>query len=491
MPAGTRAAAAQRWRRRLGETRADERRFFTRLQAPTPPCSTTPTSTSRVSCHSSRRSGQRDNTLILVLSDNGASQEGGLARLVNAMGPYNCAPEPWSEKAARIEDIGGPKSHSNFPIGWAMASNTPLRRYKQNTHGGGIRDPLVVIWPKGIAARGELRHQFCHASDSMPTLLDFLGIDAARRDPWRPADADGGRELRAESQRPERAAASTPQYFEMFGHRGLWLEGGRPSPSIQLVRPSMATAGNSIDLDKDFAEVHDLAGAQPERLQAMIARWWARRSDAQVLPLDDRLSPRFAESAARVQGQRRTFVFHAGMGHLPTDVAPDLRSRSYLIEADCEATGDGVLIAHGDMTSGYSLFIENGHLVHDLNIGGSHQIVRSTRPVPPGPCRLGFRMRRSSSPSTGPQGTGPRTASQGTGTLLIDSVPAGEMTTNDIFRLLISWSGLDIGRDRGSPVSHYVAPFAFAGKLNRVTVSVGDDQAVDHDGVGRAEMARQ
>ena len=114
------------------------------------------------------------------MSDNGASQEGGPLGFVNAMGPFNFKPEPIAEKLARIDDIGGPDTHSNFPHGWAMASNTPLRRYKQNTHGGGIRDPFVINWPKRIAAKGELRHQFVHASDLTPTLLELIGIEAPK-----------------------------------------------------------------------------------------------------------------------------------------------------------------------------------------------------------------------------------------------------------------------------------------------------------------------
>ncbi|MEI6547126.1 MAG: arylsulfatase, partial [Burkholderiales bacterium] len=120
--------------------------------------------------------GLRDDTLVLVLSDNGASQEGGPLGMVNAMGPFNLLQETLATKIARIEDIGGLDTHSNFPLGWAMNSNTPLRRYKQNTHGGGVRDPLVIAWPNGLAARGELRHQFCHVSDIAPTLLDLLKL---------------------------------------------------------------------------------------------------------------------------------------------------------------------------------------------------------------------------------------------------------------------------------------------------------------------------
>ena len=132
-----------------------------------------------------------------MLSDNGASQEGGPLGMVNAMGPYNFTPEPMPEKIARIDDIGGPDTHSNFPRGWAMASNTPLKRYKQNTHGGGIRDPLVMSWPKRICRpRASCAISSVHASDLAPTLLDVLGPrradtierhadDAARRRKFR------------------------------------------------------------------------------------------------------------------------------------------------------------------------------------------------------------------------------------------------------------------------------------------------------------------
>jgi arylsulfatase len=167
------------------------------------------------------------------------------------------------------------------------------------------------------------------------------------------------------------------------------------------------------------------------------------------------------------------------MGHVPTDVAPDVRSRSYRIEADVRiAAGDeGVLIAHGDMTSGYSLFLKGGRLVHDLNIGGTHAVVTSDRPVEPGQRRLGVAVR---------PGPGGRRI-----VLLIDGVPAGETTTPLGFHTLISWSGLDIGLDRGSPVGDYAAPFAFTGLLRKVTVTMNDDQALDGDAVGEAEMARQ
>src|SRR6202048_4454033 len=160
------------------EHSADEHRVFTRQQA----------ALAAMLDHADRHlarlisfletAGVLDDTLVLVLSDHGARQEGGPLGFVNALGPKKLRTEPIEEKLRRIDDIGGPDTHSNFPHGWAMASNTPLRRYKQNTHGGGIRDPFVMSWPKRISAKGELRHQFVHARDLVPTLLDLIGIAA-------------------------------------------------------------------------------------------------------------------------------------------------------------------------------------------------------------------------------------------------------------------------------------------------------------------------
>ena len=414
------------------------------------------------------------------MSDNGASQEGGPFGMINAMGPYNLRREPLEEKIARIEDIGGPDTHSNFPLGWAMAANTPLRRYKQNTHGGGIRDPLVMSWPKGIKARGELRHQFCHASDLAPTLLDVVGVKP-------PETINGVAQMPMEgtSFAPSLNDASAPskarpQYFEMFGHRGLW-QGGWKAVAFH---PPGSDFGKDkwelFHLDRDFSETDDLAEREPERLKAMIAEWWKQAEASKVLPLDDRFQQRFGDNAKRFHGPRKRFVFHSGMGHVPTDVAPDVRSRTYTIEADARIDGpttEGVLIAHGDMTSGYTLYVKDGRLVHDLNVGGQHHIVTSDRPIPAGNRKLGFRMRRHKG--------------KGTGMLLIDGEPAGSLETEFGFISFISWSGLDIGRDRSSPVSHYDAPFAFTGKLRKVTMLMDDDQALDSKAAAEAALARE
>ena len=429
------------------------------------------------------------NTLVLVTSDNGASQEGGPLGFVNSAGPRNTRPEPFTEKLARIDEIGGPKTHSNFPHGWAMAANTPLRRYKQNTHGGGIRDPLVMSWPRGIDARGDLRHQFAHACDVTPTLLDLVGIEA-------PTEINGLRQMPIEGTSfaasirnrtvPPKAR---PQHFEMFGHRGLWHAGWK---AVAFHPPGTAYENDKWELfhlDEDFSETNDLAAKEPERLAALVKLWWEEAERHNVLPLDDRFRERFVENASRFHGARKSYVFHAGMGHLPTDVAPDVRSRSYLIEADVviDEACEGVLIAHGDATSGYSLYLQAGHLVHDMNIGGEHVIVRSTPPVSRGKHRLGVRVRRLSGDAQPIVGTGPVLSEF---TLLIDGAPVGCIESQHGFFNFISWAGLDIGRDRGSPVSHYAAPFEFTGKLIKVTVTMDDDQMLDGDGRPRNGSCR-
>lgn len=425
-------------------------------------------------------SGQLDDTVIMVMSDNGASQEGGMQGFINAMGPFNLVPEALDAKLARIGDIGGPDTHSNFPWGWAMASNTPLRRYKQNTHSGGIRDPFVISWPGVTNDAGGVRHNFCHAVDVAPTVLEMLGLEA-------PAKVNGIEQMPIEGESfarvlgdPTATIARGPQYFEMFGHRGIVVDGWK---AVAYHQPGTAFEDDKWELyhlAEDFNERFDLAQSQPEKLAELIAAWWEQADAHNVLPLDDRFAERFAENAARHTGERTNFTFWRGMGHLPSDVAPDLRSRSYSISAhiDVPESGcEGVLISHGDLTSGYSLFVRDGHLEHDLNIGGTHQMLRSDRPVPPGRHVVGVEMKRK--------------GNEGTLTMFIDDQVVGTMTTNNIFWILISWSGLDIGLDRGTTVSPlYRSPFEFTGHLTKVVVDLAEDQVLDFHGHSRATMAR-
>jgi arylsulfatase len=314
----------------------------------------------------------------------------------------------------------------------------------------------------------------------VPTLLELVGIEP-------PDEVNGvaqqpieGTSFASTFADADAETGKAVQYFEMFSHRGIWIDGWKAVAYHAPGTPIDDDVWELYDLRNDFNEVHDLAAREPDRLAQMIDRWWAEAEAHQVLPLDDRFGERFAENAARVHGERVHYEFWAGMGHLPTDVAPDLRSRSYRIVAEVEVSTDtdhGVLVAHGDATSGYSLHLDRGYLVHDLNIGGSHQTVRSDRPVPAGRHDLAFRMERVDG--------------VGTGTLEIDGVDVGSMTTTDTFFTMISFSGLDIGLDRSSPVGAYAAPNVFTGTLRRVTVDMVQDQDVDHEQAGLTQLARE
>lgn len=424
-----------------------------------------------------------ENTIIAIASDNGASQEGGPIGFINAMGPFNGISEPMDVKISRLNDIGGPDTHSNFPFGWAMAANTPLKRYKQNTHGGGIRDPLVLAAPRALPDPGGLRHNFCHVSDLAPTLLELLELPGEHTMSGTSfAQVVGDQSVRSEK---------SVQYFEMFGHRGIWSNGWKAVAFHPPGKPFDEDRWELYNLADDFSECNDLAATHPEKLASLQALWWREAEANHVLPLDDRFGPRFAENDERHRGDRTHYSFWPGMGHLPSDVAPDLRSRSYQITADIDvpdAGAEGVMVAHGDATSGYSLFVRDNRLVHDLNIGGHHHLVTSSRVLKPGRQRVAFRLVRSKGSGKFPIGNG---------TLLIDDEPVGHMETQNIFALMVSWSGLDVGYDRGTTVCDYdgsgrhLGPFPFTGNLIKVTVDLMDDQELDSDGVANVALSKE
>jgi len=268
--------------------------------------------------------------------------------------------------------------------------------------------------------------------------------------------------------------------IERVGVPYVWVRGNHDSRRTQA---AVAARPNTVVLDGDVAEVNDLAATEPARLEQLQAEWWRQAEANHVLPLDDRFAERFAENAERHRAGRTHYELWAGLGHVPTDAAPDLRSRSYTITVEVLEPGAGVLVAHGDETSGYSLWVDaERHVVHDLNVGGNHDVLRSARPLPDGPCTVAFRLER------GEVFLG---RAPGTATLSIDGEACGSLETDRIFVVTISWSGLDVGRDRGSPVGAYAAPNEFTGRIRRVVFDLDDDQDLDHRAVGEAESARE
>lgn len=398
-----------------------------------------------------------DNTLIVLMSDNGASQEGGPIGVIDTFKYFNGIPERIEETLARIDDIGGPRSNANYPWGWAQAGNTPGKRYKQNTHGGGVRDPLVVHWPAGIADRGAVRTQFHHVSDIAPTLLEITGVTA-------PASVNGVAQMPIHGESMAYTFASenagSPsrkrvQYFEMWGHRAIWSDGWKAVAYHKPGQPYADDRWELYHLDRDFSECHDLAQQQPAKLREMIDLWWTEAGRYGVLPLDDRRSQAWAPSRrSRTPRNRERYVLYPPVAHMTGEVAPSLGNRSFTATAEIERDHDaqqGVLFAQGSCNNGLAFYVLGDRLVFDYNLFSHHHKAVSTKPLPRGRCsaRVVFE----------------KIEQHGRATLYIDGEACGSVEVPQVLRMISAY-GMDAGRDSGSAVSDdYEVPFAFEGRI--------------------------
>jgi arylsulfatase len=427
--------------------------------------------------------GLLDDTLLMVLSDNGASREGGPYGVMDEFSFFNAAWEDIDELVAhRLDDIGGPHSHSNYPWGWAQAGNTPLRWYKQNTYGGGVRDPLVVHWPRGIAARGELRGQFCHAVDVTPTILAATGAPMPEVHDGVPQIPLHGASIRDTFDDPAAPAPRQVQYFEQMGHRGLWAEGWKITTYHEQGRPIDDDEWGLFHLDEDFSECHDLAAEHPERLREMTDAWWVEAGEHGVLPLDDRTIELFggAPRPGSVHA-RKDYVYFPPIAHIPADAAPPLGGRAWTISVDVEVAdhrAEGVLYARGGHNVGHVMFLQHGQLQFDYNALGTHHRVRATVDLPPGRHTL--------------TATFDRVGKGGRLTLGADGEALAGIDIPRLVRMLGS-TGLDIGRDALSPVvDDYEPPFPFTGTIHRIAFNIRTRaDAEEVAATARAELAKE
>jgi Sulfatase len=426
---------------------------------------------------------QWDNTLFVLLSDNGASQEGGQAGVLDEMKWFNGIRESADDAVERLDDIGGPDSHCNIPWGWAQAGNTPLKWYKQNTHGGGVRDPLIMHWPAGIKAGGETRDQFCHAIDVAPTILGALGIATPQVVAGVPQTPVHGVSLTPTFEDPAANLHRGAQYFEMLGHRGIWKDGWKAVTHHEAGMPFDDDKWELYHLDQDFSEHDDLAQAEPAKLKELVDLWWAEADKHGVLPLDDRgLLALFA--ASRRPGlptARDRFIYHPPISHIVSDAcAPVARGwRTEVVLTHPAGNGDGALIARGSLNSGFALFVKNGRLVFDYNDFHRHTRLEARTPLAPGEHTIALDVRRNAD-----------------GSAEADlSVDGEAVAAGKIPRLLfiISSTGMDLGRSLSPVTDDYAAPFAYPGEIDRVVFELpgaGASRGEVKANV-RAENARQ
>ncbi len=458
------------------------------------------------------RIGELENTIVMVISDNGASAEGGVSGSYNEMLFFNAVPERFEENLARIDQLGGVDAYNHYPWGWTWAGNTPFRRWKRETYRGGAADPFVVSWPAQITAHGELRAQFAHAIDMVPTVLDALGVEP-------PASVRGVAQAPLEGvsfahtfDAPEAATRHETQYFEMFGHRAIYHAGWRavcpwPGPSFAAAAQQGRKIGEPITrevlerLDRDGWELYripddptesrDVAAEHADVLRELITLWWEEAEKYKVLPLDGSMQARLGVERPQTSKPRTRFVYYPGGSVVPAFAAPPVYNRAYSIEADVEiddGRAEGVLVAQGGDAGGYAFYLDGGRPCHVYNyVGRDRFVVQAPDVLPPGRHALRYEFEPTGAPDFA-SGKG----APGRGQLYVDGRLVANTELPHTTPFLFELEGLSCGYDFGAPAAEgYQPPFPFTGAIHSVTFDLAGELIVDEEAELRRLMAQQ
>jgi arylsulfatase A-like enzyme len=459
--------------------------------------------------------GLLDNTLIMLISDNGASSEGGPTGSTNENKFFNNVPDDLQQNLAALDDLGGPKYFNHYAWGWTFAGNTPFRRWKRETYRGGVSAPFIVHWPRGMTARGQIRHQYAHTIDMLPTVLDCLGLEPPTQIRGVTQSPIQGVSFKHTFDDPEAASKHKTQYFEMFAHRAIYHDGWRavcPFPGTSFaeakalfgqltlteekLRELDAKGWELYHVAEDPAETKNLADTHRDRLIDMVALWYVEAGKYDVLPLDSRGTARFADERPQLVQERKTYAYFPGTQVVPENVAVKVLNRAHSFTADVEIPrggAEGVLICHGGNAGGYSFFIKGKrlHYVHNY-VGAQEFSVVSGAEVPEGKAQLRFEFEPTGKPDIA-KGRG----APGRAQLYINGKLVGQGEIPVTVPLLLSLGeGLMVGRDSGSPISRlYQPPFEFTGTIHKVTADVSGKMMQDTEeemkAFARAAMARQ
>ena len=456
-----------------------------------------------------RTIGQLDNTLIMVVSDNGASAEGGVTGTTNEARFFNNCPATVEDDLAVIDELGGPKHFNHYPWGWTFAGNTPFRRWKRETYRGGSSDPFLMHWPTRIKAHGEVRTQYAHIIDMVPTVLDLLGFDAPATVKGVPQSPIQGVSFAHTLDDATAESKHHTQYFEMLGHRSIYHDGWRavcpwPGPSfaeasVPFGAPISADTLSELDgsgwelyhVDEDFAETKNVAADDRDRLIGLIGTWYAEAGKYNVLPVDGSALERLLVERPLLSLPRDRYVYYPATQSVPYFAAPNILNRPHSITADVEipdAGAEGVLLCQGGVPGGYSFFVKDGLLryVHNY-VAADYFTVRSADPVPAGRHELRFEF----------EPTGDMNMLEGKGApgrfqLYIDGKLVGETDVPYTTPMILNPGALTCGANPGAPITlDYTGPFAFTGTIHTVTVDVSGDLVTDTDAEMRVAMARQ
>jgi arylsulfatase len=440
--------------------------------------------------------GQLENTLIFyIVGDNGASAEGGMNGLFNEMSYFNAVPESVADILKHYDELGGPMSYPHFAAGWAVAGDTPFTWTKQvASNFGGTRNGMVVHWPKGIRARGELRTQFHHVIDIAPTILEVSGLPQPRSVNGTVQIPIEGVSLAYTFADPSAKSHHTTQYFEMFGNRGIYHDGwfaGTIHRAPWEYKPRSALSADKWELyktEEDFSLTHDLASEEPAKLKELQNLFMNEAVKYNVLPIDDRTVERLnAATAGRpdLMAGRTSLTVYEGMTEMSENTFINTKNQSHTITAEVEIPkggANGVILAQAGRFGGWSLYLKGGKPAYTYNwLGLKRYTVVSSEAAPAGKAIIAYEFSYD----------GGGTGKGGLGRLFINGKKVGEGRIDQTQCCAFSADeGADVGMDGGTPVTEdYTVPFKFGGKIARVTVDAKGMSAADQKASAEAQKA--
>jgi arylsulfatase A-like enzyme len=442
-------------------------------------------------------SGQRDNTLVILVSDNGASGEGGPDGSVNENKLFNGIQDDLQANLAMIEELGSPKTYNHYTNGWAMAFNTPFKMWKRYEFNGGTADPCIMSWPSVLGHGGEVRHQYHHAIDIVPTILDLLAVTAPGVIKGYVQSRFDGVSMRYSFEDPSAPSARATQFYSMLGSRGIWHDGWKAVSTHPTISGWSHFSQDTWELyhtDVDRAERHDLAAEHPDKLREMINLWFAEAGANGAFPLDDR-SPLEILMTPRPQlsSPRDRYTYYADTADVPEHQSVNVHNRSYSIGAlvDIPAPGArGVLFAHGARFGGHALYVKDNRLHYVYNfVGMFEQKVVATEDLPTGENLI-------LSASFDKDGEDPPGVATGVLSLYHGDRKVGEgRIKNQPGYFELAGEGLCVGRDSGAAVTDDYPgerPYRFTGGvIKRVAVDVSGQPYLDLEREAAAMLARE
>ncbi len=417
--------------------------------------------------------GQYDNTMIVLMGDNGAAPCGGLYGAMSELFKINTDIEPGLANEEEYERIGGPEAYNLYPPGWAWLGNTPLKLYKHWIHNGGVKVPCVVTWPDRIKDKGAYRRQFHYVTDLWPTVMEAAGIPMPETVNGIPQEERPGVSMYYTFANPDEPTHKKMQYFEVEGNRGIWKEGWK-AVANHVDSPSFDDdIWELYHVDEDFCENHDLAKAYPEKLKELVDLWWQEAEKYGVFPmLESIMTSRDGFTFGKQiklppPPPTQHFAYYAGM-EINAPI-PGMKNKSFRLAAQVDyRKGDsGVLFAVGFNIGGYVLYVEDGKVCFHYNFGHiAYTDVVSSVPLPEGRHEFGFSFDFIE-------------PGKGIGWITIDGAPAGEKVAFSDTGFTIK-SCLGVGRYSSSPVKlchrAYGNYFPYSGKYSRIDLYIGSPQ---------------